>query len=325
MSIIEQATSFVMKHKMPIAIAIAAIAAIVLSFALKKKEKYYDYESTPIRIPTPPIWVKEAGDPEKSPVLARRTAGTRNANIVQTANKKKQKFDFVLYGDSITMIAADKHMDVWNKYFGQNGMKSAPLGIGGDTVQKLSWRIALGKERFVIPPKVVGLLIGINNQGVDNTNPAAKLYQFLLPYLKAVYPTTKFILIGLLPNNLGAARNANRVKANANYRLLAKKFGMQYVDISKDLVPADKTQFFDGTHPTGAGYEILYRNLQPYVMAALKGQMSSSPKNKDFETSSPTIPTPPGLGSGGPRAIPDGCSSQSRNEERGNCSDCKCE
>ena len=181
MNIIEQATSFVMKHKMPIAIAIAAITAIVLSFALKKKEKYYDYETSvqTIKIPKPPAWVQ--GDPEKSPVLARRIAGTRNANIVQTANKKKQKFDFVLYGDSITMIAADKHMDVWNKYFGQNGMKSAPLGIGGDTVQKLSWRIALGKERFVIPPKVVGLLIGINNQGVDNTNPAAKLYQFLLP------------------------------------------------------------------------------------------------------------------------------------------------
>jgi len=268
MSIIDQASSFVMKHKMPIAIAIAAIAAIVISFVLKKKEKYYDYESTPIRIPKPPVWVQ--GDPEKSPVLVRRLAGERNASIVQGANLKKEKYDFVLYGDSITMIAADKHMDVWNKYFGQKGMKSAPLGIGGDTVQKLSWRIALGKERFTIPPKVVGLLIGINNQGVDNTDPAAKLYQFLLPYLKAVYPTTKFILIGLLPNNLGAVRDKNRVKANANYKLLAKKFGLQYVDISKGLVPSDKTQFFDGTHPTGAGYEILYSNLQPYVMAALK-------------------------------------------------------
>jgi hypothetical protein len=268
---LEQTSSFVMKHKMSIIFAIAAIAAVVLSFALKKKEKYYDYETSALKlnpIPRPPAWVQ--GDPEKSPVLARRIAGKRNADIVQSANKKNVKYDFVLYGDSITMIAADKHMDVWNKYFSKNGMKSAPLGIGGDTVQKLSWRIALGKEKFNIPPKVVGLLIGINNQGVDNTDPAAKLYQFLLPYLKAVYPTSKFILIGLLPNNLGAARNANRVKANANYKLLAKKFGMQYVDISKGLVPADKKQFFDGTHPTAAGYEILYSNLQPYVMAALR-------------------------------------------------------
>ncbi len=262
--------SFVTKHKVVIAVAFAVVIMVVIYLVLRKKENYYDYESS-VTVPRVPAWVQ--GDPEKSPVLARRIAGARNARIVQDANKTKTKYDFVLYGDSITMIAADKHMDVWNKYFGKNGMKSAPLGIGGDTVQKLSWRIALGKERFDIPPKVVGLLIGINNQGVDNTDPAAKLYQFLLPYLKAIYPTSKFILIGLLPNNLGAVRNEKRIKANANYRLLAKKFDMQYVDISKGLVPADKTQFFDGTHPTGAGYEILYSNLRPHVLTALKNAM----------------------------------------------------
>jgi hypothetical protein len=221
---LEQVSSFVMKHKMPIMIAIAAIAAIVISIALKRKEKYYDYETatqftTP---PSPPSWVQ--GDPEKSPVFFRRRAGTRNAGIVQSANKKREQYGFVLYGDSITMIAADDHMDVWNKYFGKNGMKSAPLGIGGDTVQKLSWRVALGKERLAVPPKVVGLLIGINNQGADNTNPASMLHNFLLPYLKAVYPTSKFILIGLLPNTLGTARDKLRINANANYKLLAKKF-----------------------------------------------------------------------------------------------------
>lgn len=272
MGILEQTSNFVMKHKIPVAIAVAIIAIFIL-FAMEKKEKYYDYETTvaiPVRIPIPPAWVKEAGDPEKSPVLVRRKAGARNATIVQNSNKVNAKYDFVLYGDSITMIAADSHMDVWNKYFGRNGMKSAPLGIGGDTVQKLSWRIALGKERFNIPPKVVGLLIGINNLGKVNTDPAAKLYQFLLPYLKAIYPTTKFLLIGLLPNNLGAARNKTRLAANANYQLLAKKYDMQYIDISQGLDPTDKSQFFDGTHPTGAGYEILYSNLQPYVMAALQ-------------------------------------------------------
>ena len=235
-------------------------------------------------VPKPPAWVQ--GDPEKSPVLARRKAGARNANIVQTANKNNAKYDFVLYGDSITMNAADNHMDVWNKYFGKNGMKSAPLGIGGDTVQNLSWRISLGKERFRIPPKVVGLLIGINNLGVDNTNPASMLYNFLLPYLKAVYPTTNFILIGLLPNTTGAAKNKLRLTANANYKLLANKFGMQYVDISKGLVPSDKNQFFDGIHPTGAGYEMLYSNLQPYVMAATKNVKLVEP----FKIPKPKLP-----------------------------------
>jgi lysophospholipase L1-like esterase len=91
-----------------------------------------------------------------------------------------------------------------------------------------------------------------------------------LPYLKAVYPTTKFLLIGLLPNTIGGDRIQKRLTANAKYKLLAKKYDMQYIDISKGLVPSDKRQFFDGIHPTGAGYEIMYSNLKPYVMAALK-------------------------------------------------------
>jgi lysophospholipase L1-like esterase len=271
MDIVDQTSSFVMKHKMPIIFAIAAIAAIVLSIALKKKEKYYDYETTVIAkspVPKAPAWVQ--GDPEKSPVFFRRRAGARNAAIAQTASSKKIKYDFVLYGDSITMIAADKHMDVWNKYFGQNGMKSAPLGVGGDTVQNLSWRVALGKERFAVPPKVVGLLIGINNLGKDNTDPVVFMDTFLLPYLKAVYPTSKFILIGLLPNTVGGNKNELRMIANRKYWALSKKYGMQYADISKGLVPTDKNQFFDGIHPTAGGYDIMYKNLKPYVMTALR-------------------------------------------------------
>lgn len=254
-----------MNAKLLVAVVVAiAVVAGVVFLATEKKEKYYDYETTPLKIPA---WAQ--GDPEKSPVLARRNAGKRNANIVQTANRNNVKYDFVLYGDSLTMIAADKHMDVWNKYFGKNGMKSAPLGVGGDTVQNLSWRIARGKERFKIPPKVVGLLIGINNRGRDNTDPVMFLDSFLLPYLKSIYPTTKFILIGLLPNILGGNKNALRLADNAKYRELAKKYGMKYVDISKGLVPADKTQFFDGIHPTGPGYDILYNNLRPHVINSL--------------------------------------------------------
>ena len=281
MSIIEQASSFVMKHKMPIAIAIAAIAAIVISIALRKKEKYYDYESPPVppaTIPTPPEWVQ--GDPEKSPVPARRRAGARNARIVQTANTNNERYDFVLYGDSITMIAADRYMDVWNKYFGQNGMKSAPLGVGGDTVQKLSWRLSLGKERFGIPPKVVGLLIGINNIGLENSDPVIYLNSFLLPYLKAVYPTSHIILVGLLPNVQLVTKENMRISANNNYMMLVKKYrtysaitnkyDMHYVDISTGLNQADTNQLYDGLHPTAAGYEIIYRNLRPYVMKAMK-------------------------------------------------------
>jgi lysophospholipase L1-like esterase len=76
-------------------------------------------------------------------------------------------------------------------------------------------------------------------------------------------------LIGLLPNILGGNKNALRLADNVKYRALAKKYGMKYVDISKGLVPSDKTQFFDGIHPTGPGYDILYNNLRPHVIHSL--------------------------------------------------------
>lgn len=68
MSFVGDIQSFVTKHKVSIAVAFAAIIMVVIYLVLRKKENYYDYESS-VTIPGVPAWVQ--GDPEKSPVLAR--------------------------------------------------------------------------------------------------------------------------------------------------------------------------------------------------------------------------------------------------------------
>lgn len=205
--------------------------------------------------PKPPSWVK--GDPQKNRRESVRAAGKRNADIVQSANKSRTKYDFVLYGDSITQFVGDKYMDIWNKYFGD--MKSAPLGIGGDTVEELSWRLVYGKEKFSVDPKTVAILIGINNIKSAKNDPA-EFMEFLMPWLRATWPTTRFILLNILPNAFVSVKEANR-----KYEKLSQKYGFEYVTCGSTLDPNDKKLFKDGTHPAPDGYHAIYSCLRDRV------------------------------------------------------------
>jgi lysophospholipase L1-like esterase len=205
--------------------------------------------------PPVPSWVE--GDPQKQSKEDRRKAGKRNADIVKKANKSRTRYDFVLYGDSITQVVGDKYMDIWNKYFG--GMKSAPLGISGDTVEELSWRLVYGKERFAVDPKVAAFLIGINNIKGARNDPAEKM-EFLMPWIRAAWPTSRLILVGILPNAFVSVKEANK-----KYEKLSKKYGFEYTSCGSQMNPKDKKLFGDGTHPAPDGYHVLYSCLRDLV------------------------------------------------------------
>jgi lysophospholipase L1-like esterase len=204
-----------------------------------------------------PPWVQ--GDPLRSKNKTVRASGKWNATLVTDANKARKKFDFVLYGDSITAFAASKHLDIWERYFGGS---AAPLGVGGDTVQSLSWRIAKGRERLSRPPGNVAVLIGVNNIRHD-TDPVVYMDSFLLPYLKEIYPTSNIIVVGLLPTTGKTSISTSDV--NKGYKRLAKKYNVRYVDISRGLDASNPSLFYDGLHPSAAGYDIMFRNLKKYV------------------------------------------------------------
>ena len=207
-----------------------------------------------------PSWVQ--GNPQDSPTDHVRESGKWNADTVRAANKAGKKLDFVLYGDSITAyVKAKGHMGVFEKYFGKS---SAPLGVGGNTVQNLAWRL-VNTERLSSPPKTVVVLIGINNIRGEKSDPVPYMDQFLIPYLKSVYPSSKIIMAGLLPSTGREGISATTAKANQGYKKISAKYGVKYVDISSGLYADNPNQFFDGLHPTGAGYDILFRNLKSKI------------------------------------------------------------
>lgn len=215
--------------------------------------------------PPPPVpsWVK----PQRETKSKNQVALARNAKLVAAANAAGTQYDFVLYGDSITRNMVDKAPDVWAKFFGH--LRSAPLGVGGHTVEELSHRLAKGGEVFKVSPKVVGVLIGINNLKFDVSrggDPAARVDSFLVPYLKAVYPQSRIMLLGILPN-----KERNVAPHNAKYKALAARHGIDYVECGADINPGSPADLADGTHPAPGGYVKMFTCLRPLVDAAVRG------------------------------------------------------
>lgn len=199
------------------------------------------------RPPVVPKWVR--GDPAKETRPERRESGARNAQLVQKANKDRTRYDFVLYGDSITNnLVAVKFKDAWAKSFGDL-KHAAALGVGGNTVEELSWRVAVGKEKFEVAPRCVAILVGINNIKRVFTDPVERLDTFLLPWMRATWPTTKIVLLNMLPNADKDVRPFNE-----RYRLVASKHGATYATCGADIDPRNKVDMPDGTHPSAAGY-----------------------------------------------------------------------
>lgn len=217
----------------------------------------------PGTVPPTPSWVR--GDPAKEKKASRRAAGARNLKLVKEANSKGTRYDFVLYGDSITQFIADDYMDLWKKHFGD--LKAAPLGVGGNTVEELSWRLVRGGEKFDKGPKVVGVLIGINNLKSEHDDPTPRLDEFLIPWLRNTWPGSKIILFDMLPN-----KDVDVRPYNLKYRQMAMKHGSAVSSIScgAGLDPNNPKHLKDGTHPAKDGYETIFRCMRVAVDAMLE-------------------------------------------------------
>ena len=215
----------------------------------------------PKPVPRPPSWVR--GDPfldKREKVVA---AAKRNAKIVEQANKAGARYDFVLYGDSITQYVGDQYMDVWKQHFGHLG-RSAPLGVGGNTVEELSFRLTKGREKFAVGPRVVAVLIGVNNLRSSKNDPAPLLDEFLVPYIRAIWPDTTLLLLGILPVESHDVR-----PYNAKYKQIAQKHGAVYLSCGDIIDPRNKRDMPDGVHPSPSGYNKFYPCLRRAVDEAL--------------------------------------------------------
>ncbi|MCX6613587.1 MAG: GDSL-type esterase/lipase family protein, partial [Acidobacteria bacterium] len=194
---------------------------------------------------------------------------------------KVRKPELLFVGDSITHFwggePADARLrgpEVWDKYYGQR--KALNLGYGWDRTENVLWRLRHG-EIDGLAPKVVVVMIGTNNAGINSTEEIAAGIEAICGELHARLPEAKILLLGIFPR--GAKPDAARAKVMAVNELIASfdgKNGVTYLDIGKVFLEADGSiapeVMNDYLHPTAAGYARWAAAMEPTLVRLLEGR-----------------------------------------------------
>lgn len=154
--------------------------------------------------------------------------------------------DVLFLGDSITEMW---DRSAWDSRFGK--YRAANFGIGGDHTGNVLWRLKNdGMDK--LRPKVVVLLIGVNNFGLCNEQPeqVTSGVKAVVAELRTLYPDARILLNGILPNG-ESANDERRAKAKAVNREIAalddgrhvffRDYGTRFLqpngDIAKETMP----------------------------------------------------------------------------------------
>lgn len=220
-------------------------------------------EAKPGEGPKPKI--TSANDPTKPVPGGVRWFGRKHAAYMDMT--KHKKFDLCLLGDSIT--------DMWpghllQKYFGKYQMVN--FGIGGDRCENVLWRLNQGELKGT-SPKVVVLLIGTNNSGMNTAEEMAIGVTAVVTKLKEMLPTTKILLLGILPKRdapVEKMATANKIIAKLDDGKMVRflNFGTNFLDQDGKILDG---LLSDAVHLTPKGYEIWGEKMAP-LLTEMMGQ-----------------------------------------------------
>jgi lysophospholipase L1-like esterase len=195
------------------------------------------------------------------------------------ARGKSGPIGVLFLGDSITEGWA-KAPEVWTQYYGKH--EPANFGIGGDRTEHVLWRIEQG-ELDGIKPKVVVLMIGTNNSGVNTAEQIAAADKKIVTAIREKLPETKILLLAIFPR--GPRKNADGTIDTGEARM--KKIDAVNVELAK-LDDAKTIRFLninakflvngtipddvmpDQLHPNAKGYQIWAEAMQPLLDEMLR-------------------------------------------------------
>lgn len=175
----------------------------------------------------------------------------------------------VFLGDSITM---GWDPAIWGQYYAPRAALN--MGVGGDATQGLLYR--LPREWGALRPQLVVLLIGTNNAPTGRHEEIALGIAEAVRFINARSPTTKVLLVGILPrrpadwiNDVSGRINALIARCADGERVFYANVGPQLVDAGGALAEAYSP---DGLHLNSAGYTVLAAALEPRIRLLLGGR-----------------------------------------------------
>lgn len=192
--------------------------------------------------------------------FAAQVAAYRAEKIAMYESENAQygdyEVDVAFLGDSLT-----DGYDV-KKYYPQYLVSNR--GIGGETTIGLEERMQI--SLYDLKPKVAVMLIGANNMDTMFDN-----YESILLGFQENMPNTKIVLLSLTSMS-GEWGKKNQLAAynNVKIKMLAEKYGYEYVDLYSALLNLDSGEIYpeyttDGGHLTREGYEVLTAAITPAV------------------------------------------------------------
>ncbi len=174
----------------------------------------------------------------------------------------------VFVGDSITQGWETAGRPVWDEYY--KPYHALDLGFGGDRTENVLWRLQHG-EVDGLSPKVVVLMIGTNNTGHRQEDPATTAAGIarLVEELRQRMPGASVLLLAVFPREERPDAPLRRINDQVNARIAALADGRHvfFLDIGKDMTGPDgslsRSFMPDLLHPNEAGYRIWARSMQP--------------------------------------------------------------
>lgn len=182
-------------------------------------------------------------------------------------NQTKQgNFDLCLLGDSITAMWPG---DMLGKYFGK--YKTVNFGLGGDRAENVLFRLEHGMLKDT-SPKVIVLLLGTNNQGMNNAEEVAYGVCVVIKKLRTVCPESKILLLGIFPSK-GTPYERTK-KSNAILAMLDDGKTIRYFDSGAHMLDEEGNildgVLADGVHLTRKGFSIWGDTMKPLLDEMMK-------------------------------------------------------
>ena len=234
-----------MKHILSL---FAAAAAALLLAACASEPEVISTLNTPVPGAEQDFGYTRVTTPELS-----RNYVQRIQEKTQQAEREGKDIKFVMVGDSITHFWENAGKSVMDAEFAQ--YHPLDLGFAGDRTQNCLYVIEKTDIFSKIDPKLVMLLIGVNNFGWNQGGPIATAEGIRL-CVKAIQekaPNAKILLLATNEIIKGFADNKT-----VFYEDLGPKFLTPTGILERDIMA-------DFLHPTAKGYQIWADAIRPYV------------------------------------------------------------
>ena len=195
----------------------------------------------------------------------------------------------VMLGDSLIQRW---DLDVWERSMAPRAAFN--LGINGDRIEHLTWRLRKGHIP-ASPPDLYVVMIGTNNVGRGHPLPdIADGLRLLLETLRTLHPKTPILLLALPPRADRPDLTLRVQDANRLFIRCAQLPGVTWGDPGAALLDngrLTRAMAPDGLHFSAAGYERLTAALLPLIDRATRGPIAPTlPRAKPDAVQAPAHP-----------------------------------